>query len=165
MQYFLRAASSLLAVTLLANAASAQFVFSIDYHSGSVALPDSFGAVPITEGDLLTPALGAPAIGPLATPGIDVSGGATGLGLGLHATCVGHPTDTPCGVEVDAVSYGNDFGNAPNGWAAGQVWFSTDAAVFGFGASPAPTLVTEAICSDVAAALRSHSTPIMRLPA
>jgi hypothetical protein len=145
---------------LISGAAQAQFVFSTDYTGVSISIPDSFGAIPITEGDLLTPALGALALGPLPTPGIDISGGATGLGLALHAGCVGHPPVTPCGVELDAVSYGVDRrADGGLGFGPGEIWFSTHAFATGFPSFP-PDLSTEAPCFDSAADLMASVLPM-----
>ena len=107
----------------IASAALAQdypptVTFSIDGHGPTIAVPDAFTAVPITEGDVLTPATGAP-FGPYAPvfsapmpPGTAISGGggAAGPGLGLiaHSACVGHLPGSVCPVELDALSYGRD---------------------------------------------------------
>lgn len=132
--------------------AEAQFVFSIDYGGFTISTPDSFTLVPITEGDLLTPMIGVPSLGPLPTPGIDVSAGVTGLGLLGHAFCVGHPPNTPCRVELDAVSYGQDYFMDPAvGILPNSIWFSTDTFAGGVPAGPAPTVNTEAPCADLAA--------------
>jgi len=139
-------------VAALTGLAQAQYVFSVDFQSGSLSVPDGFGAVPITEGDLLTAVTGLPALGPLPAPGIDVSGGATGLGLALHATCVGHPPYTPCGVELDAVSFGKDTMVPPNfPIDPGDIWFSVDAYAASFPQAPTPDITTEGPCSDLAA--------------
>ena len=94
-------------VLLAGGSAAAQTTFSITHESPTIATPDSALGDPITEADLLTPATGLPALGPLPVPAIAVSGGAGGLELPLHAGCMGHPPGAPCGVEVDALSYGN----------------------------------------------------------
>ena len=151
----LRPLHVLTATLITATSAQAQFVFSTEYTSASVSLPDGFGGVPITESDLLTPTLGVPALGPLPTPGIDVSGGASGLGLALHPLCVGHPPASPCGVELDAVSYGRDRpASASLGFASGEIWFSVDALAVGIPSFP-PDVSTESPCSDSAADLYS----------
>ncbi len=99
-----------LSAAALAPSAAAQsgYTFSIDWNSSTVGVPDTCGGVPITEGDLLRPAVGVVALGPLTTPCIAISGGIPGLGLAFHGACVGHPGGTPCRVEVDALSYGVD---------------------------------------------------------
>ncbi len=148
-----------LAGFVFANAASAQVsqvvVFSVDWQSDTVALPDSFTGAPITEGDLLTAQTLIPQIGPLPTPGIVETGGVAnpyGLGLATHAGCVGHLPSTPCGIEVDAISHGMDRielpsipGLAVNGsyafsvnrWSVGGPWNATP-----------PTVFTETPCND-----------------
>ena len=141
------------------SAASAQNngvpVFSIDYKGPTISLPDSFTGTPITEGDLLAPQLLMGALGPLATPGTVESGGSlspVGLGLNFHLGCVGHPANTPCLVEVDAISHGLDEvvgctsnpGTPPPRWA-----FSVDYRALGDPSSPnPPDVYTEALCAE-----------------
>jgi hypothetical protein len=111
--------------------------FSIDVQGPTAGAPDSFFAVPITEGDILTPALpGLPgpnpaAFGPLLPPGIEVgalpgAAGAVGGGLGIVPGFSGF-------VELDALSYGRDRGT--------RVLFSVDEFASG-GPSPSPPDVT-----------------------
>lgn len=160
-----RALSILAGSALLSGAAQAQYVFSVDFQSGSLSAPDSFGAVPITEGDLLTPAGGVPLLGPLPAPGIDVSGGLAGLGMALHAGCVGHTAYSPCGVELDAVSYGVDKQALPNvGFTPGEILFSVDSWAKGFPNPPAPDVTSEAGCMDSAADLFSSVNPMPPAP-
>lgn len=109
-----------LGLSLVASAAAASAhaqatngitVFSIDYSSITVSVPDTFTGAPITEGDVLSAATLIPQLGPLPVPGILETGGVVapqGLALGLHGPCVGHLPGTPCGVEVDALSHGMD---------------------------------------------------------
>ncbi|MFN0009506.1 MAG: hypothetical protein ACKVXR_16530 [Planctomycetota bacterium] len=99
----------LLAPFLLGRDAWAQqgsISFSIDWQGPSVGLPSSTPGIPLTEGDILLPASGQPAFGPSANPQIFRNGGQ--LGLTRYPFCVGHQGGTPCGIEVDAISYGND---------------------------------------------------------
>lgn len=149
---------------LLASAAHAQgvpqlTVFGIDWLSPTVGVPDSFGGVPITEGDLLLPQTLVPAFGPLAQPGITESAGAFapfGLNLAQHAVSVGHPGGTPGRVEVDAISHGLDRrierivpGVVP---PAARYSFSVDKWSRGNIAAPAfPSVSTESTCMDAAA--------------
>jgi len=149
---------------LLASAAQAQgvpqlTVFGIDWLSPTVGVPDSFGGVPITEGDLLLPQTLVPAFGPLAQPGITESAGAFvpfGLNLAQHAVSVGHPGGTPGRVEVDAISHGLDRrierivpGVVP---PAARYSFSVDKWSRGNIAAPAfPSVSTESTCMDAAA--------------
>lgn len=113
----------------LANHASAQgpgqrLVVSIEWQSASVGLLDGVGAFPITEGDLLAPTVQG--FGPLPRMSVALRGGQ--LGLPNYQTCVGHAAGTPCGIEVDAHSRGNEGLFLPSG-VAGQrprVYFSVD---------------------------------------
>ncbi len=150
MKYF-KPTTLLIAATplLLTTGASAQYSFSIDWHSPTVSAPDTFGGVPITEGDILIPALGMPSFGPLATPGTVISAGPLGLGLPLYSSCVGHVGGTPCAVEVDALSYGKDY---PLDNQAGNYLFSTDEFAVGLaGPTAPPDISTEAPCGDSSA--------------
>lgn len=100
-------AAACLAAAVLASSASAQLSFSVDWRSRSLAQPASNSAgAPITEGDVLAPAPGSPALGPLPNVSIRFLGGA--LDLNNFASCQGHPPLTPCGIEVDALSSGED---------------------------------------------------------
>ena len=119
---------SVLSLSLLALPASAQqrVQFSVDWNSPIVGGPDCAG-VPITEGDILEPCGGAPALGPLPTPVIGVGAGFGGLGLAGYGGCVGHLGGTPCVVEVDAYSQGTDDRFQPNfPLMNGDLWFSVD---------------------------------------
>jgi hypothetical protein len=133
-------------------------VFSINWRSPTVSVADFFTATPITEGDLLAPALLVPTIGFQPQPNIVESGGSgfpVGLGLLLHAGCVGHVGGTPCSVEVDALSHALDpivqcsvnVNFPPPTWA-----FSVSYRAVGYPGSPIPpNVVTEGPCGDEAA--------------
>lgn len=97
--------------------------FSIEWHGPSVGLPASPTGPSLTEADILLPASGQPAFGPSPNPQIFKTGGQ--LGLVRYPLCVGHVGGTPCGIEVDAISYGNDdrFLLAP---LATRVYFSVE---------------------------------------
>ncbi len=141
----------------------AQVSFSIDWHSTTVGTPDSATSVPITEGDILSPATYFPVYGPMPTPGISINGGlAGGLGLFGHAGCVGHPGGTPCVVEVDALSYGLDF---PAGNQAGanpcEYLFSTDE--YAIAPHPPflfPSITSEAPSGDSSADIWTNGLPM-----
>lgn len=143
-----------LALLALASAglgipASAQATFSIDWHSVTVGAPEGCSLTPITEGDILTPLAGAAAFGPLGAPCIAIDGGATGVGMMGFFTCIGHPGGTPCRVELDALSYGNDARMESAAGSLGIYLFSTDEYAVG-GVAPvlAPSLATEAPVGD-----------------
>ena len=122
----LRLALATAAAFGLASAAMGQVSFSVDYRGATRSATPSFGPNPITEGDILIGCTGTPSMGPLGTPGIRYHGG-NDLGLALYPTCVGLAPGTPCSVEVDAISYGNDFslGNTFP-LEAGMVWYSVE---------------------------------------
>ncbi|MFT7669794.1 MAG: hypothetical protein ACI8X5_002501 [Planctomycetota bacterium] len=148
---FLRLALSSCAAAGLATVSSAQSTFSIDWHSPTLAVPDSCTGVPITEGDILITAGGMTAFGPLPTPCIAIPGGAGGLGLFNHATCVGHPAGSPCRIEVDALSYGRDYSLGSVTSSPGDFLFSTDEfAIAGVPPLLAPSINTEAPVGDSA---------------
>jgi len=111
------------AALCLAAPAVAQPTYSITFDGPTIGLLDSFGGVPITEGDVLTPA-GPP-------PGIVIPVGAAGLGV----------APTPGGfVEVDALSYGLENFGAPQGLH--QWYFSVDEFAVGAPGVPAPSVTT-----------------------
>ena len=106
--------------------------FSVDYHGPANGAP-STGGPPITAGDILMPAAGEPQLANphLLRPALRISGGQ--LGLSNYAGCVGQGPGVPCGVEVDALSYGVDYA-LPQ--ATGQLYrilFSVDEWVVGNG--------------------------------
>jgi hypothetical protein len=152
-----RAALAALFAACFCASSPAQTVFSIEYRDPTIALPDGCKMIPITEGDLLTPnsltGIGKPAFGPLGTPCIWMTGGIGGLGLPMHTGCVGHPPGVPCGVEVDAVSFGTD-GPALPAMPPGAWWFSVDPWATGIAGTMSPPAVwTEAMpigeaCAD-----------------
>jgi len=163
-----RLALCALGATGLASVASAQYSFSIDWHSPTVGLPDGFTAVPITEGDILRPATatGGPALGPLGVPGIYVSAGGAGLGLAAWPTCVGHPGGTPCAVELDAFSYGRDAMLIPQGPGGGvQLQFSVDEFAMAPLLPPAPPSIgSEFPSGDSSADVFMTAAPILGGP-
>jgi hypothetical protein len=124
---------------LLAPSAAAQgpqaIKFSIDWKSKTVSHLDTLHNQPITEGDILVPAV-PPSLGNMPRPNILTSGQL--LSLAQYPSCVGHVGGTPCEIEIDALSDGLDeqFTTGPNGIVGGgsgipgadhkQVWFSVD---------------------------------------
>ncbi len=123
-----------------ASLSAQQTVYSIDWRSPSVGLPDAGAATPMTSGDLLIPTTGLPALGPLPVPTIGMTHGLGGLGL--FPGCIGVPGGVPCPVEVDALSFGQDAPVMPNGFAAGQLHFSVDSFALGAPGGPLPPNVT-----------------------
>ena len=139
-----------------ALAQSQQIAISVDWLGPLVGTPDTTYSFPITEGDTLTPALGVPAFGPLANPRNTINAGffpgPAGLGIPGHAPCVGHLGGTPCLVEVDALSYGNEPLTGPGFPIKFNLSFSVDRQARGWpSAAPAPTVFTEATWGDAAA--------------
>jgi hypothetical protein len=140
------------AAALLTPCAAAQISYSIDWKSQSVAqLSSAAPAVPITEGDVLTPPIGAPAFGPLQNPIQRLSG--QFLGLQNYSACVGHPPGTACEIELDAISSGHDIkfvpgqtglvggggGGGPEGAGSAdrrRVWYSVDEYAAGHVSTP-----------------------------
>jgi len=80
--------------------------YSIDWHGPTVGQPANVSGTRITEADVLLPAFLDPAFGPMPRPQIFLTGGQ--LAIPRYPNCVGHQGGTPCGVEVDALSYGTD---------------------------------------------------------
>lgn len=121
-------------LALLALPAAAQVQFSVSTPSDLVGTPDSGSGTPITDGDLLEPAGGAPALGPLLVPQIATLASA---GLGLVAPA-----------NVDALSHGRDRRlDTAGAFVSGScsLWFSTSASARSFMPVPlqGPTVWTE----------------------
>jgi len=143
--------SSLLVVGLLARvgAAQDQFQFSVNWHSQSLAVTASGGPNQINEGDVLSFGPGAPDFGPLQAPTKAISGDQ--LGLVRYGICLDHQPETPCGIEIDALSEGTDHLLQPNLASssgglkdAGDFWISTDEFAIGLPTAGAgPTVFTE----------------------
>lgn len=149
----------LLALTVLASAGVAQVApeqvrFSIDRRSPTNGELDTFNGLGITEGDVLVPATatGGPAYGPLPNPGILIRSIPSALlpSLGLHgSTTCAAPVGVPCGVEVDALSFGADYRIDPGSLAAGTYVFSVDLCSQGAPGSPLfPNVLSEAPAMD-----------------
>lgn len=142
---------SLIAVpALLANSAAAQSKvrFSIDWRSSQVGAADCNGN-PITEGDVLEACTGAPALGPLPPPVITTSAGPGGLNIGTYAGCVGGGPGVPCGIEVNALSMGDDSVFKQDEILPGSLWFSVDEFSRAVPGTPAPpNLITEQPAGD-----------------
>jgi hypothetical protein len=176
-----------LAAVALAQGASAQITFSIDWKSASLAQPDSTQPNHrlMTESDLMRPGPGSPGYGtstnPLEPPTILVLGAQ--LGLSNYQSCVGHPAGTDCNLEVDSLSGGHDtrFVQGQTGLAPvprRRIWFSVDefaaghpatatapphATVRNQGAPGTPPPVFEA-CADVFVDTNLPSGPLGPLP-
>jgi hypothetical protein len=142
---------SLIAIpALLANSAEAQSKvrFSIDWRSAQIGAPDCNG-VPITEGDVLEACVGAPSLGPLPAPVITTTGGPGGLGIGTYAACAGGGPGIPCGIDVDALSMGDDNYFKQDEIHPGSLWFSVDEFSRAVPGAPVPpNLVTEHPAGD-----------------
>lgn len=134
--------TSLLAISCLASRARSQtqVTISVDFRGSTIARPDSATSTPITEGDVLRAASGSPAFGPLPAPAIVLNGG--NLGITAYPTCVGHAPGSPCGVEVDALSFGRDarFDNTIPAGQPGRarIYFSVDRLATGVSATGGP---------------------------
>lgn len=154
-----RIAVPALACTGLAGGALAQqqVHFSVDWMGPTVGVPDGATLTPITEGDILVPTPPAIGFAPLPAPSTAYHAGFApipGLGLVGHAGCVGHPGGTPCTVEVDALSFGQDQLIQLGVVFMNSLAFSTDEFAVGFAGLPAPpTIWTEApvgdLCADI----------------
>jgi len=122
----------LLPFVLNVVAARGQPVFSIDFQGPTVGLVDPHTGVAITEGDLLMVApSGIPSPGPVARPRIIVFGGSNAggqphLGLAAYPDAVGHGAGVAGLIEVDALSFGDDFLLNPDPPFAGVWVFSVD---------------------------------------
>lgn len=128
------------------SAALAQPTFSVDFQGPPKGFPDFMFGFPITEGDILMPPFGVPAIGPLPPPAIFISAGfgppAPGLALPMWPGAIGLPPGVPGFVELDALAYGTDFPVSPAFPPNQLMWFfSVDEWAVGLFGSPAPPAV------------------------
>ena len=141
------APAALAALALAAPAPAQQpkpLSFSVDWHGPLKGTP-STGGVAITEGDVLFP-LGGSAGFALGTPEIRFTGGF--LGLVRYPVCVGTGPGTPCGVELDALSYGLDAPLPSSPDVSYRILFSVDEFAQGV-LLPAPSIVSEAPLGDI----------------
>jgi len=126
-----------------------ELLFSIDYHGPTKSRPDSGAGVPITEGDILRRAPGAGPFQVTAAPFTQLTAG--GIGITLYAACQGSTTGQSCGVEVDAISFGNEdryTGTIP-GSPRPRLYFSVDRFAQGVANSlGSPSIRTEALARD-----------------
>lgn len=140
--------------------------FSIEWHGPSVGQPSSTPGTPMTEADILLPASGQPAFGPSPRPQIFLNGGQ--LGVARYPMCVGHSGGTPCGIEVDAFSYGNDDRLLTTSLAT-HVYFSVEERAAGHpGSVLVPSVRSEGtqgaahdVCADVFVSLTLPAGPIL----
>jgi len=136
----------------LAGASSAQaqglpVIFSIDWHGPTISADDSGMGMPLTEGDVLQITADGPSFGPVDNPEIRISGAA--LGLSRYSLCSGHLPGIPCGVEVDALSFGKDKALEDDIAESYRIWFTTDEYAVGDAAVPAPSINSEAPVGDI----------------
>jgi len=114
-----------------------ELLFSVDYH-GPLVGTQAAGGVLITEGDLMGG--GLPQLGG-AQLRIRRDGGL--LGLNRYNTCLGHPGGTPCGIDLDALSLGEDL-RLLGGGQEYFLYFSVDEYAKGStGLFVAPSVLTE----------------------
>ncbi len=139
-----------LVLILSAPVARAQeFTFSINWRGPSVAVQSSTPpGFLLNEADILTFGPGSPGFGTLQAPGYALFGAQ--LGLNQYSNCLNHAQNDPCGIEVDALSQGNDAmlssgtfaGPGPGTLPLDEVWLSVDSRAAGrtqtvFGATSA----------------------------
>ena len=147
-----------LAATLacLAPASSGQqnrISFTIDWHGPSVGQPSSTPGTLMTEADILRPAAGVPAFGPLPRPQLFLTGGQ--LALSRYSVCLGHPGGTPCGIEVDGISFGNDTRFLTRSTAT-RLYFSVDEHAIGHNGS----LIQPSVRSESQSGIRDAAADI-----
>ena len=137
-----------------------QLSFSVDWQSFTVGGIATSPVFPITEGDVLRPAGWVPMFGPLPTPSLEISAGfgppGPGLGLAGHLPCVGHFAGTPCIVEVDALSYGDEKLTGPGFPLKHNLAFSVDRQAIGLLSNAWPDVLSEAAVWDAAAVAFVH---------
>lgn len=140
--------------------------FSIDFQSPTKSVPDACSAFPITEGDLLLPALpyfpvggcvGPPCISAWAGPGSPptVNPGPD-LGLSNWAAATTMPWGVPGLVEVDALSYGRDY-NWDSAFGPSGLWcFSVDEWAWGDPTLPQSGVTMEGMAGIAEASADSY---------
>lgn len=107
--------------------------FSIDWKSQSVSRLDSSSAPrPMTEADVLAP--GNAATGVIPAPRVTLTGNT--LFLQGYASCLGHVGGTPCQIDVDALSGGDDALLRLNQPRRPRILFSVDEWASGHPATP-----------------------------
>jgi hypothetical protein len=139
-----------------------EILYSIDYRGATIARMASGSTLLIRESDVLTPAPGAPAFGPLGAPGLFVNGGQ--LGLVNYTSCTNPQPGVPCQIEVDAISRGQDsrFTNIPGNLQA-RVYFSVDENATGAtGSFSDPSVQSEALLNEAAADV--FTTQLLPMP-
>ncbi len=138
-----------------------QVFFSVDYHGPTKSRPDSGGSVPISEGDILRRPLGAGPFQVTAAPFTQFTAGQ--IGITLYATCSGSPSGQSCGVEVDAISFGNEdrYPGPTPGVPQPRLYFSVDRFAQGVASSiGSPSVRTEALSRDASSDIY---TPVLDL--
>ncbi len=142
--------------------AQSQVYFSVDWHGPTKSRPDSAGAVPITEGDVLRAPLGGPAFNTTFAPQTVFTGQV--VGITLYPSCLPGSPGQPCGAELDALSFGNEPCYVPGGPPTGprpRLYFSVDRFAQGVpGSLGAPGVRTESPARDAAADVY---TPVLQL--
>src|SRR5260221_4881363 len=150
-------ASRIIALSFCASAAAAQnqsrVSYSIDWHGPTVGHPANISGILITEADILLPALADPAFGPLPRPQIFLTGGQ--LALSRYAQCLGHQGGTPCGIEVDALSYGTD-GEFSCADSFAHLYFSVDEQAV----ASIQSLLVPSVRSEAAAGVRDSAADV-----
>lgn len=145
---FLAAASAYGAM----GAADAQVqtaVFSIEYHGPTVGAPGPQGLL-YSEGDLLLQTADTLRLGPAELPLRLLDGGT--LGLPNYAQCfaAGHGPGDPCGIELDALSFGQDY---PIQGLANEMFYFRFSVEERAEATPGlqsePSIATEAASGDI----------------
>ena len=144
--------SSIFVGLVFAGSASAQDLpisFSIDWHGPTISATSPAGGAALTEADILAPASGVPTFGPLDNPVTRITGGE--LGLSRYTMCLGHQPGTPCGIEVDAFSYGRAARILNDSDFRYRLFFTVDEyAIGGQGVLP-PSIQTEGPAGDIGA--------------
>ncbi len=135
--------------------------FSVDYHGPTKSRPDSGSMVPISEGDVLRRALNTGVFQVTTAPATALNGG--GIGLTLYPTCAGTTVGQSCGVEVNAMSFGNDdaYPAPMAGVMRPRLYFSVDRFAQGSAASfGTPGVRSEALARDASSDVYTHVLPL-----
>ncbi len=124
-------------------------VFSIEYHGPTVGASGPQGLL-YSEGDLLLQTMETLRLGPAQQPLRLLDGGSLGLPNYNQCFAAGHGPGDPCGIELDALSFGQDY---PIRGLANETFYFRfsveERADAGPGLQSEPSIATEASSGDI----------------
>lgn len=121
-----------------------ELTFSVDWQGPVIGTPSAISGQPITEADLLYQPGG---FFSAAVPGIRIPA----QFLARYTSCIGHLPGVPCGVEIDALSFGVDARLRSTAAYGFDLLFSVDEHAVGAPSPFSPSVASEAAAGDAAA--------------